>query len=972
MITLYAATATDYSKNGLLVLDKHCSAATISEKLNGEYRLHMELVVNDRTVTIAPEMVIKAPAPVRFTPQLNLYEAAPTLIYEVVTGSGERLNLRTKPSTENGRVLHAYKPGTQVIVTGNTSNAQWYAVAAPDGRSGWMWAGNLQYVRTDSAAPVSSGVIEQKKTREQLFRVQSVSSTLDSIQIEALHISYDLRRNYVASAAVKGQTGAQAFGMVLSSAVTPHEFIAYSDITALIGEDISRRSPIAALLSDGGLIEQAGGELLRDNFDLYWTERIGMDRGVSIAYRKNMAGMDVKIDTGDLVTRIIPVGFDKKSNPIYGDPVDSPYIDQYAQPYVAEYEYKEVKIGNDGFKTEADVRAELARIAALEFEKGIDKPTITASVDYIDLQETDFARNFDAFNGVFLGDTVHIRHEDYGFDFAARVAAYEWDCLKSEYVDIDMGSRQAQLSDVRISPSQIGNGTLPGRKLAAGTVSGAELGEGSITDDHVSNEGIHGEKIVGAVSAVDTKNGVAIDENGVHIVGSKTSITTPDFSVNVPSADGTETMLSIDENGARAKSVSAPDVTPRYAGAAVLYVDPDATDAQVAAGNYFRSLSDALSKLDKKWVGKNVTIHLAAGMVEYGTLSLAGVSGGCWITVKGDAANPAKLMGRLNIYHNSSPVSVRYLDIDTAGNGFYVVGCTTAEYLNGVITGPGTDVNGSYAVYSYSSNVRVNYAELYDCKRSVLALCGGTVNGYGNKGNCRVAVDRGLMYLKGTQPCDSTTWMVDALAGQVYTAGVTVDQGDKPMAEPEPTTVTLNAAVTSTYSPDQNVWSSVSSSWGSDALRQGYTESLGRLRACMWFDAAAVAALEGKTIKQASMRLTRNRTHGSSYGVAVKLYGTSMTSDLNGAPELTKSYGLVAANSETDSTLGLVWDETESFTIPTAAVSDLAAGTIGGLMLLADDDAVWGSRLYSRNYAQFIGVSEATEETAPQITVVYA
>ena len=596
MINIYAATATDYSTNGLMVLDPWCTSAVIAEKLNGEYTLTMELEINSRTVDIAPEMVVKCPAPVRFTPQVDIYTPAATEVYRVTT-SGLRLNLRTKPSMTTGRVLSAYAPGTEVIVT-DKSDGTWYAVAAPDGRSGYMYASNLTYVRTDNSAPVNGGVVESHKTKEQLFRVRSVSSTLDCVTVETQHISYDLRRNYIKTAAVKDKTGADALPIMLAATINPHEFTGYSDITAKIPEDITRKNPISALLSDGGLVAEAGGQILRDNFDIYWVEHIGSDRGVSIAYRKNMAGMDVTIDTNDLVTRIIPIGYDKDNKPIYGDPVDSEHINEYAQPYILEYEYKDVKIGNEGYKDEAAVKTEIARLAALEYDNDIDLPTVSATVDFVDLQHTSVGKDFPAFTGVFLGDTVRIRHEDYRFDIATHINAYEWDVLRDEYISIELGSRQASLSDVKLSPSQIGNSTLSGRKLAVGTISGTELGEGSVggsqivdgsvTGQHIAPNTITADNIVAGAITTDKLAAKSITADQI----AAGAVTTDKLAAKSVTADkidaGAITTDKLAANAITAGKIDAGAITSDKIKAGAVTADKIAaksiTAAQIAAG----------------------------------------------------------------------------------------------------------------------------------------------------------------------------------------------------------------------------------------------------------------------------------------------------------------------------------------------------------------------------------------------------
>lgn len=492
MITLYGKKATDYTTNGIVVLDPYIISAKISERMNGEYKLDMELAVDQRTMVAANEMVIKVPAPIRETPQIDV-ESTQTVtreIYKVTTG-GQRLYLRVKPS-QSARGIHAYKPGTEVAVL-DKSNGQWYKVAVLDGgASGYMYAANLTYVRSETQSQgvnAPQHITTPSKTRDQLFRISKITSTLESIQIEALHISYDMRRNFVKSAAIKGKTGTDALAAVFAAAMTASDFTLYSDIDKVCEEDIAGKSLVAALLSDGGLVDQAGGEVLRDNYDLYWYKNIGHDRGVSIAYRKNMAGMEVSLDTSDIVTRIIPVGYSKKNEPIYGDPVDSAHAAEYAHPYIKEYTYKDVKVGK-GYKTESAVKAELAKRAAAEYDAKIDLPKVSATVEYVDIKNTSAGRDFVAYTNVYIGDTVRIRHEDYGFDLTTKVVAYVWDCIVNEYESIELDSKQAQLSDIKINPSMIGNGTLASRKLGVGAVMNVNMAESSVESDQIAEGAI--------------------------------------------------------------------------------------------------------------------------------------------------------------------------------------------------------------------------------------------------------------------------------------------------------------------------------------------------------------------------------------------------------------------------------------------------------------------------------------------------
>ena len=445
--------------------------------------------------------------------------------------------------------------------------------------------------------------------------------------------------------------------------------------------------------------------------------------------------------------------------------------------------------------------------------------------------------------------------------------------------------------------------------------------------------------------------------SSVVINSEEVDITTPKFAVNILSDDGETNALIINEDGAVFKSAMAPNIAPRYDGPSTLYVNPNATSAQIAGGNYFRSLADAFSKLNKKWVGYNVAINLAAGMTEYGTVSLAGVSGGCWITIQGSSSNPAKIVGGLNLYYNTSPISVKYLKVDMTGNnGIAVEGCGNATISGCIITGTGS----GYGIYSTNGAcVTVDNSEIYDCDRSLFGIAGGVITGYACKGNCRVGANRTTLYLHDSMPCDSTTWTTSLWAGQVVTSNISVNQGSKGSVESAPTTAYYNFTHSDSYCTG---WSYFSD----NDVRQGYNGN--RIYGVIWFDAAAIkSSLSGKTIKQASLRLTMHDGVGRGVSVSVHLRGTTTaySTSLSGAPSLPQEYDYGSIGSTSPG-------ETNEITIPTQVISDIVSSKIVGLVLYSDDTELYKDRTYSKNYARFDGSTSGDSNTRPRLTVNYS
>lgn len=468
MITLFRMGESDLSTNGQQILDPLIISGTavMHETLNGEFSLEMDLLATpDRPLIMSerqdgefyldkgffspmlvrPEMLIKAPAPSRDTPYIEHVE--PGTSRQIWRVTGNAVNMRTGPGTRY-KVLKAYKRNTQMVLVAKKTSS-WYRVTAPDGTTGYMASMYLEYLRTDTT-PGASDVIEPHKAKEQIFRVVEVIPTLEAVHVRAVHWFYDLRRNYVLTVTTKGLSGANALDAIAAATVLEHPFQVYSDVGGSVEDNFTGVNPVEALLGDGGLVDQLGGEVLRDNAEIYWTDAIGEDRGVTIAYRKNMTGMELDINTEDVITRILPVGYAADGTEIWLPEtyVDSPIIDDYSMPAIRRIEYKDVKVG-DVYTTVEAVRAEIRRRAGEEYSVNhIDKPAMTLKTQYVDLKNTAVGQNFEHYTNIYMGDTVRVDHEGYGIQIEAKMVEYDWDPVLEEYIECTFTNRPARLRDI--------------------------------------------------------------------------------------------------------------------------------------------------------------------------------------------------------------------------------------------------------------------------------------------------------------------------------------------------------------------------------------------------------------------------------------------------------------------------------------------------------------------------------------------
>ncbi len=437
-------------------------------------------------------------------------------------------------------------------------------------------------------------------------------------------------------------------------------------------------------------------------------------------------------------------------------------------------------------------------------------------------------------------------------------------------------------------------------------------------------------------SAVDTGNGIVINEKGVEI----------------SAGDGSQYIRVTDEL-IDASDIKSPTVSPRYEGRRLLTVNPQATAEQMEAWGIFRSLSDALSTVNGKQLEGKVQINCADGAVMYENVDLAGVCGG-EIEING---TDVMLYGSMTIRECSCAVYINKMGVTSAE------GCALKVYGGGYVSLWACTLSSAEGDALYMSGaVR---AKVVECTLISAGKCAAFVTDAADghfaqcKGTGVLAVQFASLAAMGTVPdggCEN--WgcsLMDA-------SDVIPTRADGEPAVPEVRTVSCEMLHSDSYAAGRfRNWSYPDDQ--DDDIRQGYTEYAGRIRGCMWFDNAALRAqMSGRIIKQASLRLYAMKGVGRGVAVSVELYGTSMEYEgRSGAPALTASYGIIGS---------VTPGEVTTITIPTQVVSDLVSGTINALMLYSADSGLYNDRAYSRNYARFAGATGGTADTVPVLTVV--
>lgn len=491
-ICIYASLADDFSTNGLGILTP--LECTVEEVAAGKYELELVHPIDNtlRWTQIQSGCIVKVPAPMRETP---LYEE-PALtepvsitrqVWKISASSGAYLY--TGPGS--GKKLSKKKKNAEVIELEDAADPWKKVCVVKGGQVGYMSTKSMKRSRTvteiiDPAKPTGGSAVQVDQSQEQLFRIYSVEQDSEAaiVTAKAMHVFYDEAGNLINAKYEAKKALLPDVMQAIKTSLHQTAEVAFHAVhlDGVITGDFSYKTPIEAYLDpDEGIVAQTNAILFRDNWDAYLLRDLIRDRGVTIRRGKNLIGVEVTNDISNIVTRIIPVGKNKKGNDVTLSGtkyVDSTHINEYPFPRVKRIEY-DVQTGKDGFNSDGAVRTELKRLAEAEFAvNGVDLPTYGMEVDFVLLGNTAEYADYASLQAVHLYDTVTVIDEMLGLKAKVRVTGYKWNCLTEQYDSVTLG----ELSDVNqtVYSYNLPTGGVSGIKIMNNSLGGAAMRDATI------------------------------------------------------------------------------------------------------------------------------------------------------------------------------------------------------------------------------------------------------------------------------------------------------------------------------------------------------------------------------------------------------------------------------------------------------------------------------------------------------------
>lgn len=275
------------------------------------------------------------------------------------------------------------------------------------------------------------------------FRIVNIEYDMDdNLEIHAEHTSYQL--NSVIVGKITKYTRYPQLAMenvvrdALLSASCP--FVFYSDIgdenstpkTIETSVAMPMRSYIAGV--EGSVLYTYGGELKWERYTVKLLASRGTDRGLRIAYGKNLTGLKYEIDTSDVVTGVVAYYSSGES-----------YVESALRTRTHTYGFShDIAVDATSEFNSVPTVAQLNTWADRYLAKQPSEPKISVEVDFILLGENG---NYQKLEHVNLCDTVEIIYPPLNLKMSAKVVETVYNVLEDRYDSVTVSNTKQKITD---------------------------------------------------------------------------------------------------------------------------------------------------------------------------------------------------------------------------------------------------------------------------------------------------------------------------------------------------------------------------------------------------------------------------------------------------------------------------------------------------------------------------------------------
>lgn len=366
----------------------------------------------------------------------------------------------------------------------------------------------------------------------QPFRIHNVTATRKKITAQCRHVFYDSENYLIADSYVVDRDANDAMQHLNAATEPASPFTTISDISLQSSFRCVRKSLYEAVET---VIERWGGHLVRDGWTIGLRDSIGTDNQVTVQYGKNLKDITVSYDWSDVVTKLMPVGFD-------GLLLPEVYLEasiQYEVPYTKTVEFDQ-NIDREAYLDEDGNLDEEA------YNEALISDLRTQAVNYLEIHcvpSVNYALDANLEKITDIGDTVEVNDQRLGISLLTNVISYDYDPILGQYKRVEFGNFQKSLTGLVSSIASRTETMIEESSAAVRITLGEELNEATekIWNAMGSSYVIYDTDRILVVDSLPketahyaimiSSGGIGFSQNGIH--GPFTSAWTIDGTLNM-------------------------------------------------------------------------------------------------------------------------------------------------------------------------------------------------------------------------------------------------------------------------------------------------------------------------------------------------------------------------------------------------------------------------------------------------------
>ena len=269
------------------------------------------------------------------------------------------------------------------------------------------------------------------------FRLANPTVKNNKVEVKGWHLTYDAKNYIIKDAYAVDKNCNDALNHFNDNTDIPSPFTALSDITAIVSTRAVRRSLFEMyeiLIS----ADKYGGHWYRDNWTLGIKEKVGEDRGVTLALGKNITDIEVAENWDEVCTKILPY----TTNGEVAIPLEETYVELeepiYDIPYTKVVQF-ENEFNIEDFETEEEYLASVQN-----WLRG-------KAVNYIDenkLPKVNYSVSANIDNVSDVGDVLQVKHPKCKVNILTEVISVQYDAIRKKYIKIEFGNFKKELKNL--------------------------------------------------------------------------------------------------------------------------------------------------------------------------------------------------------------------------------------------------------------------------------------------------------------------------------------------------------------------------------------------------------------------------------------------------------------------------------------------------------------------------------------------